>query len=146
MASTYGLVKQSLPAIEAFDAVSSSHQIAVTQLAIEYCNALVEDTGLRSTVFPGFNFGAAPNVAFAGASRDLLIDPLIARAVGVVGSQPDLAAVRDELGYAPPAGEYPGNLIDRLAACGGSCPPGRTLDISKAVCASVTGSAAMLIQ
>ena len=146
VAATFDLVRQSLPAIEAFDAVASSHQIAVTQLAIEYCNALVEDTGLRSTVFPGFDFNAQPNVAFGGASRDLLIDPLMDRAVGTVGSQPDLTVVRDELGYAVAAGDYPGNLIDRLAACGGSCPAGRTLDISKAVCASVTGSAAMLVQ
>jgi hypothetical protein len=145
VSATYDLVKQSLPAIEAIDAVGSSHQIAVTQLAIEYCNSLVEDTGLRASMFPGFDFTSAPNVAFAGANRDLFLDPLINAAVGTVGSQPTLAEVRNELGYSAPAGNYPGNLIDRLAATGGSSPA-RTLDISKASCAAVVGSAATLVQ
>jgi hypothetical protein len=145
VSATYDLVKQSLPAIEAIDAVGSSHQIAVTQLAIEYCNSLVEDTALRTAMFPGFDFTSAPNVAFAGANRDLFLDPLINAAVGTVGSQPTLAEVRNELGYSVAAGSYPGNLIDRLAATGGSSPA-RTLDISKASCAAVVGSAATLVQ
>ncbi|MGW8369682.1 MAG: LamG domain-containing protein, partial [Gammaproteobacteria bacterium] len=41
---TYDLVRQSLPAVATIEAVLASHQVAVAQLAIEYCNAAVDDT------------------------------------------------------------------------------------------------------
>lgn len=145
VAATYALVKQSLPAIEALDAVGSSHQIAATQLAIEYCNALIEDTSARANYFPGFDFTAPPSVALAGANRNLLVDPLVNAAVGTVGSQPTLTEVRDELGFSIAAGNYPGNLIDRLANSGPNTAA-RTLEIGKASCAAVVGSAVTVVQ
>ena len=145
VSATFALVKQSLPAIEAIDAIGSSHQIAVTQLAIEYCDSLVEDVTARQAYFPGFDFTSGPSASLAGANRNLLIDPLVNAAVGTVGSQPTLTEVRDELGYSVPAGDYPGNLIDRLIATGPDTAV-RTRDIGKAACAAVVGSAATLVQ
>lgn len=150
VANTYATVIQSLPAIEQIDAFQSSHQIAVAQLAIEYCNALVEDAGLRSTVFPGFQFDQPPSVALAGAARNLLINPMIERTTGVtelqgIATQPDFDAIRDEMGYSLAAGDYPGNLIDRLIATGPNTAV-RTRDIAKATCAGVMGSGALLVQ
>ena len=87
---TFQSLRQSMPAIEAPEAFLSSHQVAIAQLAIEYCNALVEDRGTitAGNYFPGFNFGAAPATAFA--NRDALINPLIDNMMGIaIQTQPD---------------------------------------------------------
>ena len=79
-------MRQSLPAVEDINTFLSSHQVAVAQLAIEYCNALINDTTARASYFPGFNFGAAPATAFGGAGRDAFVDPLIAnQTTGSIG-------------------------------------------------------------
>jgi hypothetical protein len=133
---TFTLVRQQLPSIDNIETFVSAQQIGVTQLAIEYCNTLLEDTAARSSYFPGFNFGASPSVALSGGGRDLLINPLMDRMFGVaLQSQPAATDVRNELN----------SLIDRLSSCGGSCPAGRTVVIGKASCAAVLGSAPMLV-
>ncbi|WP_405243013.1 LamG domain-containing protein [Lentisalinibacter salinarum] len=135
---TFETVKQQLPTVESFGAFSSSQQVGVSQLAIEYCNALVEDTGLRAQVFPGFNFDAAVTTAYGTpAARDQLLDPLITRINNTnVVSQPHPDDVKAELN----------SLIDRLTVCGGSCEPGRTETVAKATCAAIIGSATLTIQ
>ena len=40
--STYTSIRQSLPAVDSIEAFLSSHQTAIAQLAIQYCDALVE--------------------------------------------------------------------------------------------------------
>jgi hypothetical protein len=136
--TTYALVRQQLPAIDDLSAVGASHQVGIAQLAIEYCNALVEDTALRSALWPGFDFNAPAAQAFDTApERDAIFVPLLTRALNTnVGSQPDEAAVRTELD----------NLTQDLTACGGSCAADRTKTVVKAVCAATIGSATTLVQ
>ena len=141
---TYQELRQSLPAVESIEAFLSSHQVAIAQLAIQYCDAAVED----NTMWPGFNFDAAPNTAFAaGTARDAFIEPLVERAVGhsstsaPVASQPSYALVHAEVAAFAGAGDRPENLINRLLA-----GTSNTRAISKGVCASVLGSAATLVQ
>jgi hypothetical protein len=119
-------------------AIVASHQVGIAQLAIEYCNALVNDTALRTSVFPGFNFSTSANQAFdTPAERDLIIGPLLSRAMGSgLLSQPDEANVRLELD----------NLTTTLTSCGGSCAADRTATVVKSVCAAAIGSAATLVQ
>jgi len=139
---TFQNLRQSLPAIEDPSAFLSSHQVAIAQLAIEYCNALIEDRGSipAAVYFPGFSFGAAPATAFA--NRDALITPLIDNVMGyAIQTQPDFTDIRNELGFGTASGAYPGNLIDRLIA-GGS----NTRSIAKGTCAALLGSAVTLIQ
>jgi len=141
---TFQTLRQSLPAIEDPAAFLSSHQVVIAQLAIEYCNALIEDRGAiaASDYFPGFQFGANPAVAFA--DRDLLIRPLVDNIMGVgIQDQPDAVVVEDELGYRSfdSITKRPRNLIDRLILGGSD-----TRSISKGACAAVLGSAAMLVQ
>ncbi len=141
--ATYAGLRESLPAIDTLNAFVSSHQVVVAQLAIAYCDALIEDPARRSAYFPGFDFSAGPAVAFGGANRDIVIDALVANAIGTgLGTQPDYATLRDELGYAVSNGSRPDNLIDRLIN-GGSAD---TAGIAKGVCAAVVGSAATLVQ
>jgi hypothetical protein len=113
----------------------------------------MENPTLRAATFPGFNFTTTPAAAFA--NENALFDPLLDRTLGLVqlGHQPDKAAARTELdhlvnGYTDdPAlsGVVRAGLLNTL-------PPleqndeQRTRAIAKAVCASVVGSAAMLIQ
>ena len=141
---TYQELRQSLPAVEDIEAFLSSHQVAIAQLAIQYCDAAVED----NTLWTGFNFGAAPGTAFAsGAARDSFVEPLIARAVGHSSTSPQLATqpsytlVHDEVAAFPGAGTRPENLVDRLLS-----GTSDTRAIAKGVCASVLGSAATLVQ
>jgi hypothetical protein len=136
VAATYATIKQSLPTIETVDTFVSAHPVAVAQLSIQYCNALVESSTARTAYFPGFDFNAAPATAFAPAGRSIVLDSLLGRMLRTgVATEPDAAGVRADLD----------TLITRLAACGSSCPAGRTETIVKASCAALLGSAATLL-
>jgi hypothetical protein len=135
--ATYEAVRRALPSSNNIEGFLSSQQMGITQLAIEYCNTLVEDSSLRADKFPQFDFNAAPASAFAAGGRDNLLTPLLVSTLqngANLSSQPDLTLVRGELD----------SLIDRLAATGSDGT--RTRTIAKAACASVLGSAAILIQ
>ncbi|TDJ47869.1 MAG: LamG domain-containing protein [Gammaproteobacteria bacterium] len=148
--STYTTIKQSLPAVETIEAFLSSHQIAIAQLAIEYCNALIENSTLRATVFPGFPFTSPVTTAYPG-NQDLLLDPLLDRVIGTVansiGTQPDRTSMKTELSElinGLPLARDPNGIRPGLANGGGSAT--RTQTIAKATCSAVLGSAAMLVQ
>ena len=103
--ATYTLVKQALPAIEKFGAFGPAQQTALAQLAMQYCNVLVDDNTLRGAFFGGLDGSGSGTAVFgtAGspnmANRDLLINSLINKAVGTgqCAYQVSGAAVRDEL-------------------------------------------------
>jgi len=145
---TYQELRQSLPAVEDIEAFLSSHQVAIAQLAIQYCDAAVED----ATIWPASFFNEAPASAFAagapGTGRDRFVEELILRAVGhsstspVIGSQPTYGTAHEEVASFAGAGDRPENLIDRLM----QTPGATTRSISKGVCASVLGSAVTLVQ
>ena len=150
---TFRELRQSLPAVEDINTFLSSHQVAIAQLAIEYCSALVDvdgDTG-GGTIFPGFNFDAPNSTAFAVGNRDAFVDPLIDNIMGTgLGSQPNRADVYAELASFAAAGDRPDNLIDRLLnpvdEFGNPLPPSNTRGIAKGVCAAMLGNAVTLIQ
>lgn len=136
--ATYQAVKQQLPTLTDIDIFVSSQQMGITQLAIEYCNALVEDTSARASYFSGFNFSAAASQAFdSTAKRDIVFDALIANTVGNnLTTQPSDSDIKTELN----------SLTDKLTACGNSCAADRTETVVKAVCAATIANAAMLVQ
>jgi hypothetical protein len=142
---TYQELRQSLPAVANVEAVLSSHQVAIAQLAIQYCDAAVES----NTMWAGLNFDTAASTFFATGTRDAFVEPLIERVVGhsstslAISSQPSYAIVHDELAaFLSGGGARPDNLVDRLLAPGTS----DTRAIAKGVCAAVLGSATTLIQ
>jgi hypothetical protein len=141
VSATFNTIRQSLPATDNIEAVLGSHQVAIAQLAIEYCNALIESPSLRSSMFPSFNFDAAPSAAYA--NQNALIDPLLDRVMGMtpqLTNQPDKNAVRTELSQLinghPTDPARPGLL---------NSPGASTRNIAKGVCSAVIGSAAMLV-
>lgn len=131
-------LEEQLPPSYDLRAFSSSNQVGIAKLALEYCDALVEG-GPRATIFPGFDFGADAVAAFdTQAERDLVIGPMIERAVGAnLGLQPTTAELTTILD----------TLIDDLTAgcTSATCPASRTETVVKSVCAAVLGSAAVAI-
>ncbi|HUT41608.1 MAG TPA: LamG domain-containing protein, partial [Gammaproteobacteria bacterium] len=145
----YLTVKQQLPSVESIEGFLSAHQMAVSQMAIEYCNALVEDNGntRRDVYFPGFFQPGLPpeaaDTAFNTAGkRDMIIVPLMNNVMNTnLTDQPATADVTAELD----------SLITLLTACATGPSPTcattqRTEEVVKAACAAILGSAAMLIQ
>ncbi len=148
--TTYATIRQSLPTVETIEAFLSSHQVAIAQLAIEYCNALIDEPVLRASMFPGFPFTSTVATAYPG-SQDLLLDPLLDRVLGTVtnsiGTQPDRALVKTELSElinGLPLARDPSGIRPGLANGGGT--ETRTRTIAKATCSALLGSAAMLVQ
>jgi mono/diheme cytochrome c family protein len=147
--NVFTTVRQQLPAVENLDGFLSAHQMAISQMAIEYCSALVDNQGsiTRDAYFPGFfSAGMSPasaDTAFdSAAKRALVTQPLIDHVMNTgLTTQPDPAAVGAELD----------SLITGLTACASGASPTcatslRTEQVVKATCAAALGSAAMLIQ
>jgi len=136
--TTYNTVKQQMPTLTDIDIFVSSQQMGITQLAIEYCSALVEDSTAKASYFSGFDFSSSANVAFdSTVKRDQILDPLLLNAMGSnLSSQPTDIDVKTELN----------SLIDKLTTCGASCDADKTNTVVKAVCAATIANAAMLVQ
>ncbi|MDO6565557.1 LamG domain-containing protein [Alteromonas sp. 1_MG-2023] len=136
---TFIQLKQQLPSVTDISSFLASNQMGITQLAIRYCDTLVETDSLRNAYFPDFDFTLPASSAYEGDARDGVLTPIISNMLlSNIDSQADETAVRGELNL----------LIDRLTLCGAgsSCDTQYTKTIAKASCAAVLGSATMLIQ
>jgi len=151
-------IKQQLPAAESANGFLAAHEMGVAQLAIAYCDALVEDGALRDVFFgPGFGFNDNVATAFPGITeKNRIADAFYDNMVGIGGialsDMPDRTDIRTEL-VGPDAGVagHPGNLFDRLVSictADAVCTPDatRTRAMVKAMCTATLGSAAMIIQ
>jgi len=142
VAETFTKVRQQLPTDPNAEGFLAAHQMGMTQLAVSYCNALVEDTGLRAGYFPGLDFAQGPSAAFDTAGREALIEPLLDNLLAAeisgesLASQADPAAQRAELN----------DLIDIMTDAGSADTPERTAQTAKAVCAASMASALVLLQ
>jgi len=144
---TFDLVRQSMPAVPTMGAVLASHQVAIAQLAIEYCNAAVNDTTVRNALWGGSftAWGVAPSGQAAGWENQLAA-PLLDRLIGLpqLTTQPDRALIESEI-YELING-IPGDAGRPGLAATDSNLVQRTSTIAKSVCSSVLGSAAMLVK
>jgi len=135
VAQTYNLVKQQLPTVESIDTFLASHQTGIAQLAIEYCSALVEDSGKRTAFFGSLD----PNGtgSYIDSNRTTLINALVSKAVGTnIGNQASVADVSAELNA----------LVTKLTSGGAAGQAGRAGVVMKASCGAVLGSGAILLQ
>lgn len=158
---TFASIRKQLPTSPELGGFLTSHQIAVAQLSIEYCNALVEANIAGDSEVPVFFAGLDYNTNANSISdadwRNLVISPLVTRFVGTgLAQQPDLNAVTCELeslllddtsgssacSAAPTNRPAPASL----ARCAGSCSADRTAIATKAACAAALGSATLLMQ
>src|SRR6202011_5336303 len=96
VSGTYLAVQQQLPANPTLEGFSSSNQIGVAQLAIQYCNAAVNTPALQSQLFgttlAANQFTSAPGV-------NTVTNALANRLLGTgLNSQPAPLTVTGELG------------------------------------------------
>jgi len=138
--ATYQELRQQLPGNTDIMTFSSSQQVAISKLALEYCNALVEDPGLRTDFFgASVLFDQAPDVAFPdAASVDAVSEALTDKMLGVdVATQP---------GRAEAVPIVSGLIDDLLAVCDTEvCDAERTRTVVKGACASVLASAGLTL-
>jgi len=136
---TFNNLRQQLPSVTSIDSFLPSNQMAVTQLAIRYCDTLIEDPNMRNEFFPNVDFARNVNNGLDDSFKTDLINPLIDRMLTSGDpSQPTPNEVSSELT----------NLVDRLSICSNnnSCASDTTKTLAKASCAAVLGSAVVIVQ
>jgi hypothetical protein len=144
---TYQELRQSLPAVEDINTFLSSHQVALAQLAIAYCDAFIGTNSNPGPAdsdpsFPAGFFSAPASTSFSAANRGNYITPLVNRILGTgLASQPAFADVNGELATLTASGGRPNNLAQRLLDGGSG-----TRAIAKGICAATLGNAATLVQ
>jgi len=135
VAATYQAVQQQLPAVPALESFSSANQVGVAQIAIQYCNTMVNTPSLAARMFPGVSFGASLFASPAGISS--VTGPLAAAVLGNgLNSSPAASSVTTELG----------NLINALCSTSACNNTARVQAVTAAACAAAFGSADMLIK
>ena len=133
--STYLAVQQQLPATPTLEGFSSANQVGVAQLAIQYCNTMVNTPAAAAVVLPGVTINASLYSTPAGVTQ--VSNALAARVLG------------SGLNHQPPANQVTGeltSLINNLCSsstCNGNLA--RVQSVTAAACATAFGSAEMLI-
>ncbi|MEJ2142507.1 MAG: LamG domain-containing protein [Gammaproteobacteria bacterium] len=157
--SRYALVKQQLPADANINTFVTAHNIGLTQLAVEYCDVLVNDAagGNTGTLFGNYDFSQPASAAFVNnTAKALIIDPLLEAANGYgMDAQMNTGNTFNEGGTVPDASGDTFTtkseliyLIDNLCGGAGNCgaTAAQTRLITKAVCTATIASANTLIQ
>ena len=139
---TFAELEQQLPGTFDLRTFSSSQQVGIAKLALEYCDAMVESNALRTAFFgttPAFQFDQPVATAFSDQTkRDLVIDRLVDRMFNAnVAYQPNRNETRPVLD---------GLISELTAACATqTCDATRTRNIVKGLCAAVLSSAAVTV-
>ncbi len=71
--NTFRELEVQLPTDNSIKSFLSSNQVAITKLAAEYCDQLVNSGTLRAAVWPGLNFGNSPNQVLANNTQKTLV-------------------------------------------------------------------------
>ena len=172
-ASTFDVLRQQLPTVETIEGFLSAHQMAISQLALAYCDELVGKEGApvdsaRRATFFNFSGTASSDSFFNGPvatafgsgdslAKNQIVDALYDNMIGLPGTGAELSNAPSRLEFKSELTGYdlqtPANLVnadnlyDRLTAnCPTDCDAERTRAIVKAMCSSALGSAAMLLQ
>jgi hypothetical protein len=133
--TTYLAVQQQLPAQPTLEGFSSDNQVGIAQLAIQYCNVMVNTPALMATVLPNIAIAGALYSTPAGISS--VSSALAARVLGTnLASAPAVSTVTTELT----------NLEANLCSAATPCTTtARAQAVTVALCAATFGSADMLV-
>jgi hypothetical protein len=132
VSATYQAVQQQLPSDPTLEGFSSSNQIGIAQLAIQYCNAAVNTPSLQPALF-GSALSASQFTTPSGISS---VTSALANRVLAAGPHPPAAStVTTELG----------SLIGKLCSDNSCTTTAGTNAVAAAACATAFGSADMLI-
>ncbi len=91
----YRQVELSLPTDNDIKIFSSTQQVAVTKLAAEFCQVLVNDGTRRALIWPGQNFGGNPATSLA--NRTVFIDQTISAFWGPMLSDEELELAHEDM-------------------------------------------------
>jgi hypothetical protein len=137
VSATYLSVQQQLPPIPTIEAFSSANQVGIAQLAIQYCNEMVNNPTYLSQVLPGVTINGSLYSTQSGI--DSVTSPLAARVLGSgLHSQPAASTMTG------PTGELD-KLITTLCTTTACTTTARAQAVTAAACATAFGSADMLI-
>ncbi|HEY3699490.1 MAG TPA: LamG-like jellyroll fold domain-containing protein [Spongiibacteraceae bacterium] len=144
VSDVFSSLRGQLPAVEDFPAYLASHQTGVSQLAIAYCSALMQNTSLRHAFFPANNDPAD----FRSNWQSNLVNPMVTKFMSGGGllSAPNSAQISSELVNLI---TYPGDSSRHAGICaGGACNgnDARTLNAATAACAAGLANAAIVLQ
>ena len=164
----YTTYKQQFPTVENISAFLPSHQMAIAQLAMTYCDQLVaQDITLNNAsaqYFKDFDFGATAASAFDSTSQDQILVPLLERLANLdaiskinnLSDIPDYAEIKSTLGGAGTdaqtldTGTRTINYTSLVATMQNNCTScnttDRTKEIAIAMCAATLGSSLAIIQ
>jgi hypothetical protein len=141
--STYQAVQQQLPPIPTLEGFSSSNQIGVAQLAIQYCNEMVNNPTYLAQMLPGVTLSAGLFSTQAG--MDSVTGPLAAKVLASGSHQPAATTMTGPYnGPGTGTGELT-NLITELCTTTACNTAARVQAVTAAACATAFGSANVLI-
>lgn len=159
--ATYASVRQSLPAVNDIQGYLSSHQTSLAQLALQYCNVMMDTGSLRDAFFlgAGVDYNApltTSNVLANNANGLAVVNRLFTKMIGTPTSQPTTGEFQTDVGGlieslcnpALPADPLPAGAT-KNRACGVANPEtgvNRTVEVIKAACGAALGSGATLVQ
>lgn len=136
IAEVFEGVKTSFPVSSAMVSFVSSHQVAISKLSLEYCDALVHDISAREAFFGGVNFDEDVSVALNTSGVSAVVNALWVNIVGTgMENQPDESAFKDEVG---------GMMVD-LIAHSPDADASRTRSIVIGACTAVLGSSLSIV-
>jgi len=135
--ATYLAVQQQLPPTPTLEGFSSANQVGVAQLAIQYCNVMVNNPTYLAKVLPGVTLSATQFSSQAGV--DAVTGPLAARVLGGgVNSVPPATTMTGASGELD-------KLITNLCSTTACNSLARVQAVTAAACATAFGNANMLI-
>ncbi|HEX3915344.1 MAG TPA: LamG domain-containing protein [Steroidobacteraceae bacterium] len=135
--ATYLAVQQQLPSTPTIEAFSSANQVGVAQIAIQYCNVMVNNPTYLAKVLPGVTLSAGLFSSQAGI--DSVTGPLAAQVLGSgLHHQPAASTMTG------PTGELD-SLIANLCTTTACNTVARVQAVTAAACATAFGNANMLI-
>jgi hypothetical protein len=139
VAATYLAVQQQLPPNPTLEGFSSSNQVGVAQLAVQYCNEMVNNPTLLAQMLPGVTLSAGLFSTQAGI--DSVTAPLAAKVLTSSAHQPAASTITG------PTGELDNLVANLCSVSGGShcTTAARVQAVTAAACATALGSADMLI-
>jgi hypothetical protein len=134
--ATYLAVQQQLPPTPTLEGFSSANQVGIAQLAIQYCNEMVNNPTYLATVLPGVTLSAGLFSSQSGI--DSVTGPLAAKVLSSGAHQPASTTITG------PTGELD-SLIVNLCSTTACNTAARVQAVTAAACATAFGSADMLI-
>jgi hypothetical protein len=134
--TTYLAVQQQLPPNPTLEGFSSANQVGVAQLAVQYCNEMVNTPTLLAQMLPGVTLSAGLFSSQAGI--DSVTGPLAAKVLTSGAHQPAASTLTG------PTGELD-SLVANLCSTSACTTAARVQAVTAAACATAFGSADMLI-